>query len=201
MSESQSSTTTGWFINALINSLRKATGPSFAQVIDQTPWRKYKNNPPANSMSEVVSVGDEISRFHAKVYEALGPDSYKAFALLAAQEISAQMVAALAPDAAAATAQQQGVTRLATVMSLLSNFWQSTNPGASVTMLDNGAVVALPYCVECRYITSAQPVCYFISDSIRLNSSRLSGLQLSIAEEQCHAVSRGSTCRLIITLR
>jgi predicted hydrocarbon binding protein len=191
--------TTGWLINVLINSLHKTTGASFERVLGATPWKRYNNNLPPNDMNMIV-VGDEMSLFYARIYEILGPTFYRSFAFLVAQELSSGTAKTLLPEAQKVTTGLAGVARLHAVMPLLSRFW-AKNTGIRESLLDNGIAIVDESCAECRFIHSSEPCCFILSDTIKSNMSRLSGLLLHITEAQCRADGKSKVCRFVITLR
>lgn len=184
---------TGPMVGILLMGLGKVVGPSYEQLLEATPWRRYLKRPPSNDPTVAESNDEELSLVFAHIYQAVGRDLFIAFGRYAGVEGGKTFAEMLAPRVAPVLVGLTGVARLQRLIELAISLVSWAFP-LSANNTSDGVVVINRNCGMCSGIKSEEPVCAFLGDGLRTCYTRLYGGPLVFKEEVCRAQGKGTDC-------
>lgn len=187
-------------INAMLNGIRYAAKPVFDQIIDTTPWRRYKDNPPPDDPTLMIEVGDELAILHRQLYLMLGASLYMACALQAGNEFVKATTGPQMQAFRTEIAKLDGVARLHAIGAMMAASLRDSVARGRVVNTEQGVIIELNNCLECQYLEVSQPFCYFVLDAYKLTFARLTNLRLKAVELDCRGTGSGKQCRYAIML-
>lgn len=190
----------GPMVGILLMGLRQVAGPSYEQLLEATPWRRYLQHPPSSDPTVAESNDEEVGLVYAHIYQAAGKDLFIAFGRYAGVESGKVFAAMLGPAIAPTLVGLTGVARLQQVAALERSLASQYAP-FTVSNTPDGVEVVSPNCSVCSQIKSEEPLCAFIGDGLKSCYARLGGEQLVVKEVVCQAQGKGTDCVFRITLR
>ncbi len=194
MDEKESAPLTGPLVGLLLISLKKAIGPLYDKILEQTPWKRYLKRPPSNDPAVIESNGKELGQVCEHIYHMVGRDLFITFGRYAGTDGGKIFGAALKPLAEPTLVGLKGITRLQQAAVIHMQVFSTQSGNFSLSNTAEGVEVTSYNCGMCERIKSDEPVCYFIGDGLRSCYTILTGDQIAVKEVQCQAQGKVLDC-------
>ncbi len=200
MNEKESAPLTGPLVGLLLVSLKKAIGPQYDKLLEQTSWKRYLKRPPSDDPTVVESNGKEMGQVCEHIYQVVGRDLFITFGRYAGTDGGKVFGTALKPIVEPAVAGLKGIARLQQAAAIHMQVFSTQSGNFSLSNTAEGVEVISHDCGMCARIKSGEPVCYFIGDGLRTSYSILTGDQIVVKEVQCRTQGKAIDCVFMATI-
>lgn len=185
---------TGPLVGLLLMSLKKAIGPLYDKILEQTPWKRYLKHPPSDDPAVIESNGREFGLVCERIFQVVGRDLFITFGRYAGTDGGKIFAAALKPMVDPVIFGLKGIPRLQQAAAIHMQVFSTQSGNFSISNTADGVEVISHNCGMCERIMCDEPVCYFIGDGLRSSYAILTGDQIAIKEVQCRTQGKVVDC-------